>query len=232
MRHCVGKPGGGGSGGGAWSRRAPRLSRADRQRIVVGPDESGQGAPDNERRGFVPMAACAPRGRHSNSSGTLQLATPSSTKSQFIPSADAPQRGPCLASQQRPGPPAVPVGSPRADPWSCSSTRRWVWRETPSRRSVPTVQDRTRSHPTRCLRSDQTRRQRRPWRPALTTPTKGIPRSSRKVPRTAAGYRPLIRLGLRETAFLFKAFSTSSRPRGRQRGGAASLVGHSPARSL
>ena len=60
--------------------------------------------------------------------------------------------------------------------------------------------------------SDQLRRQRRPRRLALTTPTKGIPRSSRKVPRTGAGYRPPIRLTMKGPALLFRAFSTSSGP--------------------
>ena len=41
----------------------------------------------------------------------------------------------------------------------------------PRRRSGPTVQDRTRSQPTRRSRSDQRRCQRRPRRPVLTTPT-------------------------------------------------------------
>ena len=64
-------------------------------------------------------------------------------------------------------------------------------------------------HPTFCSRRDQLRRQRRPWRLVRTTPIKGIPRSSRKVPCTGGGYRPLIRLGLKRAAVLFSARSMS-----------------------
>src|SRR5215217_4555031 len=53
------------------------------------------------------------------------------------------------------------------------------------------------------------RRQRRPWRLVRTTPIKGIPRSSRKVPCAGGGYRPLIRLGLKRAAVLFSARSMS-----------------------
>jgi hypothetical protein len=67
--------------------------------------------------------------------------------------------------------PRGPLRITSSSPWSCSSRSRWVWRGTPSRRSVLTVHDRTWFHPTRCSPSAQRRCQRRPCRLARTTPT-------------------------------------------------------------
>ena len=58
--------------------------------------------------------------------------------------------------------PRGPLRINSSSPRSCSSTSRWVWRGTPSRRSGLTVHDRTWFHPTRCSRSAQRRCQRRP----------------------------------------------------------------------
>jgi hypothetical protein len=74
-------------------------------------------------------------------------------------------------------------------PPSCSTTSRIVWRGTPGRMSRSAVQVRTRSHWIRRPCSDQGRCHRRLRRPALTTPVKVSPKSSRSLARTTSEYQ-------------------------------------------
>ncbi len=74
-------------------------------------------------------------------------------------------------------------------PPSCSTTSRIVWRGTPGRMSRSAAQVRTRSHRIRRSCSDQGRCHRRLRRPALTTPVKVFPKSSRSLARTTIEYQ-------------------------------------------
>lgn len=70
-------------------------------------------------------------------------------------------------------------------PLSPSSTRRWLWRSTPSRWSRPATHDTTPSQRMWCARADHRARHRSPRRPACTIPTNGMPWSTRRTARRA-----------------------------------------------